>query len=315
MKDMWLVVSFRYSLRLAMILLVFAAFTTFLNKEIFAQGGGAQHYNSPLYSPRTYEDRIKEGDSSNGLPKALDAVGIEQKLDAQIPLDTKFFDENGKEVTLNEYFGKGKPIVLAFVYYECPMLCSEVLNGMTRTLKGLPFTVGKEFDVVAISFDARDKPEVAKAKKAAYIANYGYPETANGWHFLTAKQESIDTITKSVGFNYRWDEETKQFAHAGAIMLATPEGKLSHYFYGIDYAPKDLKLGLVEASANKIGSPVEQLMLYCFHYDPAKGKYGFAILNGVRLGGIVTLLGLGTMMLFMRRYNKNKKAKLEGRLA
>jgi protein SCO1/2 len=270
----------------------------------FAQGG-SQHYNSPLYSPRTYDPTVQQTQSS-GLPEALQTVGIEQRLNEQLPLDTKFVDENGKSVALGDYFGKGKPVVLALVYYECPMLCNQVLTGLSGALKGVNFDVGKEFDVVAISFDPRDTPAIAKAKKETYLAHYNRPETAAGWHFLTGTPESIEKITQAVGFKYQWDESTKQFAHAGGIQIATPEGRLARYFYGIDYAPKDVKFGVMEASSSKIGNPVEKLILYCYHYNPASGKYGLMIMNIVRLGGIATLLGLAAMFWMFRRYNRNK---------
>ena len=261
-----------------------------------------EHYNSPLYSPKTYDPN--EVGVSNGLPAVLQKVGIEQKLNEQLPLEAVFKDENGKEVKLGEYFGKGRPVILALVYYECPMLCNEVLNGLTGSLKSLTFDTGKDFDVVAISFDAseNDKPELTKNKKESYMKRYGRPGTENGWHFLTGTQGEIDKVTKAVGFNYQWDEQSKQFAHAGGIMFATPEGKLSRYLYGIDYAPKDIKFAVMESAENKIGSSAEQLMLYCYHYDPATGKYGLSIMKIMRLGGVVTLIGLGAMFfVFWRR--------------
>lgn len=276
---------------------------------ILATVGFAQkteHYNSPLYSPKKYDP---SQNSSNGIPKALKKVGIEQKLNSKLPLDAKFTDEDGNEVELGKYFGKHKPVILALVYYECPMLCNEVLNGLTGSLKGISFDVGKEFDVVAISFDAREneKPNLAKNKKEGYIERYNRPESADGWHFLTGEQSEIDKVTKAVGFNYTFDERTNQFAHAGGIMIITPEGKVSRYFYGIDYSPKDVKFGIMESSKNKIGNPVEQLYLYCYHYDPSTGKYGFAILNVLRLMGVATLFGLGAMFFFFWRRNKRVK--------
>ncbi len=276
--------------------------------SVYAQN--PEHYSSPLYSPKKY-DPTKT--TANGIPKALKKVGIEQKLNSQLPLDAKFTDAAGKEVKLGEYFGKEKPVILALVYYECPMLCNEVLNGLTGSLKGVSFEVGKEFDVVAISFDSREheKPELAKNKKEGYLERYGRPESKDGWHFLTGTQSEIDKVTEAVGFNYVFDERTNQFAHAGGIMIATPEGKLSRYFYGINYAPKDIKFGIMESSENKIGNPVEQLYLYCFHYDPATGKYGFAILNALRIAGVVTLLGMGMMVFVFWRRNK-KKGSQEG---
>lgn len=263
----------------------------------------SEHYNSPLYSPRKYDPSQSAG---NGLPAALQNIGIEQKLGEQLPLDTVFKDENGRAVKLGEYFSKERPVVLALVYYECPMLCNEVLNGLTGSLKGISFDAGKEFDVVAISFDAREneKPELTKNKKAAYVERYGRPGSENGWHFLTGEQASIDAVTKAAGFNYQWDEKSNQFAHAGGIMIVTPDGKMSRYFYGIDYSPKDVKFGIMESAENKVGNPAEKLLLYCFHYDPASGKYGLAVLNVIRLGGIATLIGLGAMFFVLWRRNK-----------
>lgn len=268
-------------------------------------GQKIEHYNSPLYSSKPYDpNRVTD----NGLPKVLNEVGIQQKLNEYIPLDTEFKDENGKIVKLGEYFGK-RPVILALVYYECPMLCNEVLNGLTGSIKGISFDVGKEFDVVAISFDAREneKPELAKNKKEGYVKRYGREKTADGWHFLTGTQDSIDKITSAVGFGYQWDEATNQFAHGGGIMILTPEGQLSKYLYGIDYSPKDVKFSVMEASENKVGSPVDQLMLYCYHYDPTRGKYGLQIFNVLRISGVLTLLGMGTMLFVYWRRNKRKE--------
>ena len=262
-----------------------------------------EHYSSPLYSPRTYDPGQSAG---NGLPDALQEIGIEQKLGEQLPLDTEV-TEDGRKVKLGSFFVSGRPVVLAFVYYECPMLCNEVLNGLTGSLKGMSLDAGKDFDVIALSFDARenDKPELAKNKKASYMERYGRPGSEKGWHFLTASQASIDAIAKAAGFKYRWDEKTQQFAHAGGVMTVTPQGKMSRYFFGIDYAPRDLKLGLMESASNKVGSAADQLLLYCYHYDPSTGKYGLAVLNLVRLGAVLTLLGMGAMgFVFWRRGKK-----------
>ncbi|MBA2735990.1 MAG: SCO family protein [Pyrinomonadaceae bacterium] len=270
----------------------------------------SEHYNSPLYSPKTYDPNQT---SSNGLPKVLQEVGIEQKLGEQLPLDTEFRDENGNPVKLGDYFNKDKPIVLALVYYECPMLCNQVLNGLTGSLKGISFDVGKEFDVVAISFDAREneKADLAKNKKTSYLERYGRAKSENGWHFLTGKQEAIDKITNAVGFKYQWDEQSNQFAHGSAIMVVTPEGKLSRYHYGIDYAPKDLKFSLMDSAKRNIGNPVEKLSLYCYHYDPSTGKYGLAILSVLRLMAVATILGLGGMLLIFWRKSKSRKGDLK----
>ncbi len=277
---------------------------------IFSSGIVAQkteHYSSPLYAPRKYDPSQT---SSSGLPEPLKKAGIEQKLGYQVPLDAKFKDENGEEVRLGDYLGKEKPIVLALVYYECPMLCNQVLNGLTGSLKGISFDVGKEFDVVAISFDAREnkKPNLAKNKKESYVERYNRPNAKDGWHFLTGEQSEIDKITEAVGFNYTFDKKTNQFAHAAGIMVVTPEGRLSRYLYGIDYSPKDLKFSIMESTKNEIGNPAEQLYLYCFHYDPSTGKYGLAILRVLRLGGVAVLCGLGIMFFVFWRKNKRASA-------
>ena len=275
-----------------------------------AQAQKTEHYNSPLYAPKTYDPSQT---SSNGLPQALQEIGIEQKLGETLPLDTEFRDENGNAVKLGDYFGKKRPVILALVYYECPMLCNQVLNGLTGSLKGIAFDAGKDFDVVAVSFDARehDKPGLAKNKKASYVERYGRPGSDAGWHFLTGTQESIDKLTQAAGFKYKWDEASSQFAHGSAIMITTPEGKLSRYLYGIDYSPKDLKFAMMDSAESKIGNPAEQLYLYCFHYDPSTGKYGLAVMKVMRLGGVLTLLGFGAMFFVFWRYNKNKKQVLK----
>jgi len=261
----------------------------------------SEHYNSPLYSPKTYDPAQSTG---NGLPEALQKIGIEQKLGEQLPLETEFKNEDGQVIKLSRIFESGRPVILAFVYYECPMLCNEVLNGLSGSLKGISLDAGKDFDVVAISFDARenDKPDLAKNKKAAYMERYGRPGAEKGWHFLTGTQASIDSVTKAAGFGFRWDEKSEQFAHAGGVMLVTPQGKMSRYFYGIDYSPRDLKLGVMESAENRVGNAADQMLLYCYHYDPATGKYGLAILSIIRIGAVLTLLGMGAMgFVFWRR--------------
>jgi protein SCO1 len=253
--------------------------------------------SSPLYGARP-----EAGNPSSGLPKALSNVGLEQKLDQQLPLDLVFRDENGEEVKLGKYFGQ-KPVVLALVYYDCPMLCTQVLNGMVTSFRVLPFQVGKEFDVVTVSFDPRETSALATTKKKVYV-NYlpekMRPAAMNGWHFLTGDQANIAKLTDAVGFRYYYDETTKQFAHASGIMVATPHGKLSRYFYGIEYAPRDLRLGLIESSAEKIGSPVDQLLLYCYHYDPSTGKYGAAVMKIMRIAGVITVLALVAMLFALK---------------
>lgn len=277
---------------------------------LFGAAAGAfaqknEHYNSPLYSPKYYEPTAGV---SNGLPDALQTVGIEQRLGESLPIDVKFRNENGKDVALGEFLNSGRPAVLALVYYECPMLCNQVLNGLTGSLKGVSLDPGKDYDVIAISFDAREneKPGLAANKRQSYIERFGRKGTDGGWHFLTGDQAAIDAVTKAVGFKYEWDEKSNQFAHASGVMIVTPEGRLSHYFYGIDYSPKDVKLGLIEAADKKIGSVADKLLLYCYHYDPSTGKYGFAVLNAMRTGAIVTLLGMGAMGFVFWRRNKGK---------
>ncbi len=272
---------------------------------ITAAGQKNEHYNSPLYSPRKYDPAQQ---TANGIPEPLKKVGIEQKLGEQLPLDTKFKDENGNIVALGDYFKSGRPVIVTLVYYDCPMLCNQVLNGLTGSLKGISLDAGKDFDVVAISFDAKefDKPEIAKNKKASYMERYGRPGTEQGFHFLTGEQASIDAVTNAVGFTYEWDEASEQFAHASAIMIATPQGVLSKYFYGIDYAPRDVRLGLVESAENKVGGVTDQLLLYCFHYDPSTGKYGLAVLRIMRGAAVATLLGMAAMGFVFWRRNKRK---------
>ncbi len=295
--------TFGRGIRIALCLLLFTVHCSLFTFTAFGQKN--EHYNSPLYSPRTYDPAMSE---PNGLPEALKTIGIEQKLGAQMPMDVEFKDEDGKTVKLGSYFNTGRPVIIAFVYYECPMLCNQVLNGLSGSLKGITFDAGKDFDVVAISFDARenDKPDLAKNKKAAYVERYGRAGAENGWHFLTGTQESIDKATAAAGFSYKWDEKSGQFAHAAGVMIATPEGKLSRYLYGIDYSPKDIKFGIMESNENKVGTAAEQLLLYCYHYDPSTGKYGLAILRVMRVGGVLTLALMGVMGFVFWRRNKRK---------
>jgi protein SCO1/2 len=236
----------------------------------------------------------------NVIPPSLQGVGIDQRLDEQIPLDTKFRDESGRTVELGRYFGS-KPVVLALVYYECPMLCTEILNGMVGSLKGISFNAGREFEVVSVSFNPKDTPELAAMKKQNYVRRYGRAGSEDGFHFLTGDQASIDALTRAVGFRYKYDEKSGQFAHASAIYVLTPQGRLSRYFYGVEYAPRDVRLGLVEASRNKIGSPADQLLLFCYHYDPATGKYGAVAMNILRLAGAGFMLVLVASLLVLWR--------------
>jgi protein SCO1/2 len=239
-------------------------------------------------------------------PSPLKEVGIDQRLGTQLPMDARFRDENGQTVPLGTYFGK-RPVVLALVYYDCPMLCTQILNGMVRAAKVMSFKPGQDYDVVAISFDARETPKDATVKKAVYVKAYGHEETAAGWHFLTGEEASIKRVTDAVGFRYKWDAHIAQFAHASAIYVLTPDGTLSKYFYGIEYSPKDMRLGLVEASHNKIGTAVDQILLFCYHFDPASAKYTPVALGILRVAGAVTVLMLGGFIFIMLRRDSGQK--------
>jgi len=232
------------------------------------------------------------------LPAALRDVGIDQRLNEQIPLDLVFRDENGVAAPLSAYFGR-KPVVLALVYYQCPMLCTQVLNGMVSSLRSVSFKAGEEYDVVAVSIDPTETPELALGKQKQYVKRYGRGPA--GWHFLTGAEAQIKTLANAVGFRYSYDPSTKQFAHASAITVVTPQGRLSRYLYGVDYPARDMRLALVEASENRIGTPVDQILLFCYHYDPVTGKYGAAALGLMRFAGITFVLILSTFLIIMWR--------------
>jgi protein SCO1/2 len=248
--------------------------------------------------------KVDPNANAASVPKALREVGFDQNLDQQVPLDIAFRDESGRTVTLGDYF-TGKPVVLALVYYDCPMLCTQVLNGMVSSLKTLSMNVGQDFQVVTVSFDPREKPALAAAKKAGYIERYGRPGAAAGWHFLTGDQPSIDRLTKAVGFRYVWDKDLKQFAHPTGIMVLTPEGKLARYLFGIEYGPRDLRFALIDATKGKIGTAVDQVLLYCYHYDPSTGRYGLVVMRMVRIAGAATVLLLGAFIAIMVRKERS----------
>ncbi len=233
-------------------------------------------------------------------PPGLQHVGITQNLNQQIPADLAFTDDQGRAVHLSDYFGK-KPMILNLVYFTCPMLCGEELNGLESALRVMKFNVGDEFDVLTVSFDPKDTPDAAAKKKAEILSRYKRPGAEQGWHFLVGNQDSIDRIAKAAGFEYEYDKQTNQFAHTTAIMVLTPQGKIAQYYYGIDYPPKDLRLALVDASQEKIGNLVDELLLYCYHYDPTKGKYSATIMRILRLAGVATLLCLGAIFFVMIR--------------
>ena len=240
-------------------------------------------------------------DIPNTKPSILDNVGLDQHLNQQIPLDLTFLDETGQPVQLRQYFGS-KPVILALVYFQCPMLCSQVQQGLTGALNGIVrFNVGRDFNVLTVSFDPRDTPETAAQDKKTYISRYRRQGAAAGWHFLTGRKDQIDALASAVGFRYAWDPQAKQFAHASGIMLLTPDGRLAQYYYGIEYAPRDIQFGLIEASQGRIGNVVDQVLLYCFHYDPTQGRYGAVIINILRLCAAATLVVLGGFMFIMFR--------------
>jgi protein SCO1/2 len=237
---------------------------------------------------------------ANTRPPRLENVGIEQHLDAQVPPDLTFRDETGKTVKLGDYFGR-KPLILNLVYYNCTMLCGEALAGLASAMRLIKFDVGNEFDVVTVSFDPRETPGMAAAKKKDYVGRYGRANAAEGWHFLTGQPESINALTKAVGFQYQYDAKSSQYAHATAIMVLTPQGRISRYFYGVDFPPKDLRMGLVEASQGKIGNAVDAVLLYCYHYDPETGKYGAMVANILRLAAAATILIMGSLLFILWR--------------
>jgi protein SCO1/2 len=244
-----------------------------------------------------------------GLPRALREVGFDQNLGTSLPLDAEFLDESGQSVRLGDYFGD-KPVLLSLVYYECPMLCNMVLNGVVRSLRVLKFDAGDEFRILTISFNPEETPELAAAKKSSYVESYGREGAAAAWHFLTGGAEAIRAVCDSVGFRYTYDAETGEYAHASGILVVTPEGKISRYFYGVEYAPKDLRLGLIEAADNKIGNVVDQAFLYCFRYDPEAGTYSAVVMNILRLAATLTIvLVVGLLWILRRREHKRPEHK------
>jgi len=243
-------------------------------------------------------------------PQALDDVTFHQQLNEQLPLDATFKDENGKTVALGEYFNGEKPVILAFVYYTCPMLCTQIMNGISSALRTLSFEAGQDFDVVLISFDTRDTPAAALEKKRTHLEYWTAQNTANGWHFLTGEEATIRRVANKAGFTYKWDEQTQQFAHVSGVLVATPQGRLARYFYGIEYSPRELRLALVESSEGHIGNAVDEVLLYCFHYDPLSGRYGVVIMNLIRAGGLLTVAFILGIMFVTRR--REPRAPAEG---
>jgi protein SCO1/2 len=240
------------------------------------------------------------GPTAATMPPALQNVGFEPPLNGQMPLDLSFHDESGRDVHLRDYFGQ-KPVVLAFVYYNCPMLCNQVQQGVVGTLRMLSFNPARDYEVVFVSFDPRETPDMAAEKKKVALTHFRRPETASGWHFLTGSKESIDAATHAANFRYSFDAKTNFFAHASGVMILTPDGRISRYFYGVEYPGRDMRLGLVEASAGKIGTPIDHVLLFCYHYDPTAATYSASILKIIRLAGVLTIVCIVSGILYFRR--------------
>ena len=273
-----------------------------LSIPAYAQGGSYSQAEPGF--PQPSFEMMEPGTVATAKLPQLENVSFKQKLNTQLPLDTRFKDENGRDVTLRQYFDGKRPVVLAFVYYSCPMLCTQIMNGVSRAIKVLPFTPGQDFDVVFISFDPRDKPETAAAKKTALLNYWSTQNQSGAWHFLTGEEPEIKRVTSAAGFFYMWDPRSQQYAHLSGVLVLTPDGRLSRYFYGVEYSPKELRLALVESGEGHVGSAVDELLLYCFHYDPSQGRYSLMVMNLVRLGGIMTVLAIGGFIFFMRRQEK-----------
>ncbi len=246
------------------------------------------------------------GTTAGELPALLENVGIEQRLGEKLPLEALVRDEQGREVPLGSYFGD-KPVILALVYYECPMLCSMELKGLVRSIRILSLDVAADFEIVTLSFDPGESPALAAKAKQEYVQSYGRPGAGEGWHFLTADEENILKLTEASGFAYRYRPETDDYSHASGVMVVTPDGTLSQYFYGVDFPPRDLRLALVEASEGRIGSIVDQILLFCFHYDPAMGRYTLVVMNVIRALGLITVLAIAGFLWFSLRRERNAR--------
>ena len=254
-------------------------------------------------SPASAGYRREPGQSSSTLPAPLREIGFDQNLDRPVPLDTRFVDDSGRGVALGDYFGH-RPVVMLFAYYECPMLCTQVINGLASALEVISLDAGRDFDVVVVSFDPRDTPERARAKKALFLERYKRDGADAGTHFLTGDERAIARLTKAAGFRYVWDTATSQFAHPSGVIVLTPDGRLARYLFGIEYGPRDLRFALVEASDGKVGNPADALLLYCYHYDPMTGRYGFVVMRAIRVAALATLGGLALFIGLMLRREK-----------
>ena len=255
--------------------------------------------------PNFFNGSMPEQSRPSSLkPEQLKEVSFKQRLNTMLPLDTTFRDEYDREVELGRYFNQQRPVILAFVYYQCPMLCTQVMNGISSAVRALTFTAGQDFDVVLVSFDPRDTPAAAAEKKRLHLKYWASEQTSGGWHFLTGQEANIKRVTDAAGFSYQWDPQIQQFAHASGVLVVTPEGKLSRYFYGVEYSPKELRLALVEAGNGHIGNPIDELLLYCYHYDPENGRYGVMIMNMVRAAGVLTVASMVGFIVISRRREK-----------
>src|SRR5438093_324097 len=283
-------------------ILILAFFVSFVSLVSFVPAAPAA---GQMTGAPTAAFKREPGMASSALPAPLREIGFDQNLDQPVPLDGLFTDEHGRMVRLREYFGT-RPVVLAFAYYDCPMLCTLVLNGLTSALSVTSLEPGKDFEIVTVSFDSRDTPATAAAKKASYLERYKRAGAVRGWHFLTAGQPSIDRLTKAAGFRYVWDSDTRQFAHPTGIVVLTPDGRLARYLFGVEYGPRDLRFAIVEASAGKVGTPVDSLLLFCYHYDPMTGRYGLIVMRALRVAGAATVLALGTFIALMVRKEKRR---------
>jgi len=275
-----------------LLILIFVSFAFFV---VGARSARAQMNGAPIQGYKR-----DPGIASSAVPAPLRDIGFDQHIGDRLPLDAAFVDESGRAVRLGEYFGK-RPVVLVFAYYDCPMLCTLVINGLSSALNVLSLSPGQDFEIVTISFNPRDTPATASAKKAFYLERYKRPGANTGWHFLTGDAAAIDAVTKAAGFRYTWDDQTKQFAHPTGVMVLTPEGRLARYLFGIEYGPRDLRFAIIEASAGKLGSPADALLLYCYHYDPTTGRYGLVVMRAIRIAGGGTVLALGTFIIVMVR--------------
>jgi protein SCO1 len=265
----------------------------------------------PVLPAQTYYAQPPSGPDSSPIqsagvrPALLRDVGLDQKLNDSVPLNLTFRNEHGQTVALSSFFGQ-KPVILTLVYYQCPMLCTQVLNGLTRSLKDISLNLGKDYEVVTVSIDPTDQPVLADAKHIMYAGMYGRPGAVDGWHFLTGEEPNIKALAKAVGFRYAFDRASGQYAHPSAIMVLTPDGKISRYFYGISYPSRDLRLGLIDASAGKIGTPVDAILLYCYHYDPMTGKYGLIISHVIKIAGLITVVAIALLIIILLRQEKHK---------